>query len=305
MMAGLINTTAQPAIVAPPATKPVTPVAWNVTKPQTVQGQVAGIIAENSPLQQLATTSATQQANTRGLVNSSMAVGAAQDATIKSALPIAQQDAQTYGAAAQANAAAKNDTSKFNAELSSKEGMFAAEQSGLNTRFAQEQAGIGERFATEQAGIGERFAAEQSGLNTRFTQELEQNMEQFNLSEANKTALLDLEQQYKQSIQTSANTATLFNSYFQQIAAIQTSPNLDADGKETAIANLTTMLQDGVAAQDAVSGLNIEALVFPDAPATTPAAPTTAPAVVTPSNSSNSSSYSSLSTNRDWWRENG
>ncbi len=35
-------------------------------------------------------------ANSRGLLNSSIAVGAARDAVLKNALPIAQQDAQTY-----------------------------------------------------------------------------------------------------------------------------------------------------------------------------------------------------------------
>lgn len=115
----------QPIVRTPNTeTTPVNRSQLEVTSPQTVQGQMADIIAQDSPLQQLATTSALQQANTRGLINSSMAVGAAQDAVIRSALPIAQQDAQTQAAAAQLNVTEANKLGMFGAELSSKDQQF-------------------------------------------------------------------------------------------------------------------------------------------------------------------------------------
>lgn len=62
----------------------------------TVEGRVAGIVGKDSPLQQLAKTKALQQSQQRGLLNTSMAVGAAQKANMEAALPIAQQDAAFY-----------------------------------------------------------------------------------------------------------------------------------------------------------------------------------------------------------------
>ena len=59
----------------------------------TVQGQLNGILSSNSPLMKRAETFGKQQANRRGLLNSSMAAGASQGAMIEAALPIAQQDA--------------------------------------------------------------------------------------------------------------------------------------------------------------------------------------------------------------------
>jgi hypothetical protein len=56
---------------------------WSVDNSnQTVQNQLKGIIEANSPLMQQARTNALQAMNQRGLVNSSMAIGAGQDAVI-------------------------------------------------------------------------------------------------------------------------------------------------------------------------------------------------------------------------------
>ncbi len=59
----------------------------------TVQGQMKGLMSQDSNLMKQARTQGLQQANKRGLLNSSMAVGASQDAMARQALPIAQQDA--------------------------------------------------------------------------------------------------------------------------------------------------------------------------------------------------------------------
>lgn len=81
----------------------------------TVEGRIPGIIASNSPLMEQAKTASLQQMNSRGIINSSMAVGAGQDAVMKSAIPIASQDAATSFAAKQANQAAENTAGEFGA----------------------------------------------------------------------------------------------------------------------------------------------------------------------------------------------
>lgn len=81
---------------------------WNVTSPQTVQGQTAGIIAAESPLMQQARGRAMQQMNERGLINSSLAAQAAQDAVMDRAIQIGSQDASTNASSAQFNANQQN-----------------------------------------------------------------------------------------------------------------------------------------------------------------------------------------------------
>ena len=76
----------------------------------TVAGQMRGLLAENSPYLQVARTGAMQTAAGRGLLNSSMAAGAGEEAAIRQALPIAQQDAQTYADLGKQNAKTISDS---------------------------------------------------------------------------------------------------------------------------------------------------------------------------------------------------
>lgn len=65
-----------------------------VPEDDSVATQVNKITSQNSPLMQQAKTQGLQQAGKRGLLNSSMSVGAVQDSTYRAAVPIASQNAQ-------------------------------------------------------------------------------------------------------------------------------------------------------------------------------------------------------------------
>lgn len=82
---------------------------------ETVAGQLNTVLASGSPVLERARTDARQAANARGLINTSMAVGAGEDAAIRSALPIATADANTYSTAARENTAAENTALSTNA----------------------------------------------------------------------------------------------------------------------------------------------------------------------------------------------
>jgi hypothetical protein len=58
-----------------------------------VAAQVTKLASQDSALNKMARTEGLKAANRRGLLNSSMAVGAAQDAVLQNVLPIAQQEA--------------------------------------------------------------------------------------------------------------------------------------------------------------------------------------------------------------------
>lgn len=79
----------------------------------------AGINAiTQGPIGQLATAQANEKSNSNGLLNSSMAVGAAQNAVLQAAIPIAQSDAQAQNAVGIANTEAQNANTTLNANLS-------------------------------------------------------------------------------------------------------------------------------------------------------------------------------------------
>lgn len=79
-----------------PAGSTYKPELGAVTADQTVQGQLGGILSAGNPLLEGAKARAQQQANARGLQNSSMAVQSGEEAIVNTALPIAQQDAAAY-----------------------------------------------------------------------------------------------------------------------------------------------------------------------------------------------------------------
>lgn len=108
-----------------PTTATVTP--WNVTDDQLVEKRLGGIIADDSKLMQMARGGALQQMNERGLANSSMAVGAAQDAVMRNALQIATPDAATFANSAQFNANANNTVGMFNADAANRAAMSNAD----------------------------------------------------------------------------------------------------------------------------------------------------------------------------------
>jgi hypothetical protein len=88
---------------APPNPVDYQPVLAEVQRPQTVQGQIGDILKTGNPLLEAAKARAMQTANARGLMNSSIAAQAGEEAVVNTALPIAQADAARYGTVADRN----------------------------------------------------------------------------------------------------------------------------------------------------------------------------------------------------------
>jgi len=120
----LAPTASVPKAEAPPA---VVPGNVTVGNKETVAGQMHGILQDpNNPLNVQAQTYGEAFANRRGLLNSSIAATAAQDALYKNALPIASQDASTNYDANKTNVGNKLTAGMFNNDLTSRLGMFNA-----------------------------------------------------------------------------------------------------------------------------------------------------------------------------------
>ena len=135
-----------------PSTTPstTTPTNWNVTPEQTVQGQIGGIINSNSPLRDRANARSMEAANSKGLINSSMAVQAGEAALYDAALPIAQQDAATQAQAAQFNV---GTSSQF---------ALAAQAQGFNLKtMSAQQLNTMEQMAKAQGFNLETLSAQQ------------------------------------------------------------------------------------------------------------------------------------------------
>ena len=106
----LAASSSSPAMPSLPSIDPpkVSPTLSTVQGNETVKGQLGDLFDTANPLMVQARERASRSATGRGLQNSSLATQAGEQAFIGSALPIAQQDAQTYSQRAQQNNATEN-----------------------------------------------------------------------------------------------------------------------------------------------------------------------------------------------------
>jgi len=145
----LINAVAQDAVLNPTM--------------GTVAGQINTIIGADSPLMQQAKTTALQDQNARGTLNSSMAIGAGQDATYRAALPIATSDARAYNDFSLVNAAAQNNVSATNAAAANQQNQFNT--ASTNTQLSSAAA---DTFQQSQTTLNADIAAESAKVERDF-----------------------------------------------------------------------------------------------------------------------------------------
>ena len=284
------------------------PTKWNMDSNQTVQGQLNNVIAADSPLMQQAKTGALQQMNQRGLINSSMAIGAGQDAVIKNALPIAQQDATMYGRSNEFNATAGNQAGQFNTGAANQ--AAAQNQQAINTA-AQFNAGTltdASKFNMSSGLQNSQFNAsqqnsqreanaqrqQQANLATADTQNkmvIQQldnafkatmasadNQTKIQLQEIDATtrkSLATTESEFKQLMQTSASATDLYQQAIKNINDLVMNGELDAAAISAATATQLKNMQMGLAVLDSlnnnITGLK-DLISIESPPAVTPPA---------------------------------
>jgi hypothetical protein len=219
------------------------PTAFTVQPNQTVQGQLTGLMDPNSPLIQQAETRANQQANSRGLLNSSIANTGAQEAAYAAAIPIATTDAATYNNAAGYNANESNIFAMQNANAQNAAGQFGA---NANNTLMGEQLG-----ANTQTSIA-------------------------NGNQATQQQIAQMQTNAQKSFYGASDATQLANNYQAAIAQIG-SLNMDEASKQALQNNIFSAYQQAVAALDQKLGIpNTSGMLsFNPAPVTTPTAPAT------------------------------
>lgn len=247
----------------PSGMKPLQVAQWTPDTNSTVQGQLTNVLDKSSPLMDRAATKAAQTMNSRGLLNSSMAIGAGQSALYDAALPIAQQDANTFAAAGKANADAQNASNTLQAQF------------GQQTRLAMLDANTQKDLQAADAAL--KTGMQNTDNNVRQSMQqyelsIQQAMNQTNeegkiklaqMDADNRLSLAKIEADYKNQLQQSQSSAVTYQSMVDSITKIMLDPNLDAEGKQTAINGTTTLYRNALEMQSKVSGLNLGTILAP------------------------------------------
>ena len=202
----------------------------------TVAGQMRGLLAENSPYLQVARTGALQTAAGRGLLNSSIAAGAGEEAAIKQALPIAQQDAQTYADIGKQNAKAYSD-------------------SILNTQVAQLEHQKSLANAKITGALTTQEAAKQ--FETQRISESAQ-LQRLEIENSMKAVLQDDQLESAERQQLSQVVGSMGNEALGAVERILRDTNIEAGAKQSAIDAVMRNYRANASTAGAVFGLNLK-----------------------------------------------
>jgi hypothetical protein len=260
-----------------------TPTEWGADDSQTVQGQVAKITAAGGPLQTLAATRSKQEMNARGMLNSSMAIGAGQKALYEAALPIAQQDANTSAQRGQFNAGQANQTSQFNAASQNEAGQFNASEANklesarfdLAGKLSMADKDTASKMALQENDAASRLMLQdraQADALARMSQQFKDNQGMLELQ--NKLADQSFPKQFAASFTTQMTD---------KVGAILADPNLKPEGKQNAVQNAIDFANQSLSWIGKMYGVAFPGFTAPAAaplptPGTTPADQPGAPA---------------------------
>lgn len=229
-----------------PTAATYTPTMQSVGEKSTVQNQLANITANGSALNTQAETAAKKAMSGRGLLNSSIAVGAGQEAVLKSALPIAQQDASTYAQTDAANAGYANSADQFNA---GQKNQLTGQLIGSDTSLAVADKNIASQQLISDRDNATKLQLQQLDADTRKSLA--------SLDEATKVKLQGLESADKQLLQTNISAANMYAQLAQALSQISTSTSMDAAGKQQATDNQINLFRQQLQAVGQVSGLDL------------------------------------------------
>ncbi|PPC86674.1 MAG: hypothetical protein CTY37_05310, partial [Methylotenera sp.] len=199
-----------------PTTAASTTAATRTLNPdELLSTQLNKVIGQDSALLQQARGNASKAANSRGLLNSSLAVQAGEAAVLDRALPIAQYDAGANTNVLSTNQANTQQSNIFN----------AGQEQDIN------------KFNTSTATQNSQFNANEANKNS-IVNASEQNkiLAQF-LDQGNKLQLADIEASYRVLMQTEASASTLYQQSVRNISDILVNPDLTPEAKTQAVNN--------------------------------------------------------------------
>ncbi len=228
---------------------------------QTVQGQLAAILAAGNPLLVQAQTRAKQEANRRGLLNSSMAVGAGESALYDAAMPIAQSDAGAYNQAALSNADLAQQTELANVGARNRAQEVNIGELGTTNRFNVGAANTAAQQTAQEQNLNRRFSAEQTQQTSLADADNQMKLMLQQMDANTRTDLVNIEANYRTLMQASDSASSLYSQTLKNIADITSNPALDAAAKNAAIARQKEFLQNGMNLIGAMNNIGVAELL--------------------------------------------
>lgn len=215
---------------------------WQNSPDQSVAGQLQAITSQDSPLMQLARTEGNQQAQQRGLLNSSLGIQSAQDAVLRNALPVAQADAAQAARVKGYNVDTLNKADQFNMQNAQQ-----TKERIANNAYDKEKLGLINTYDWKKTNAG--FAQDKAMENLK---------NQYDFSKTQYTTKAD------HDIKTRDLYTQLAKSYSDNIASINKDPNMTQQAKDYAVYQNYTDMRNQIQLLNAVGKIpNVADLLKP------------------------------------------
>ncbi len=212
--------------------------------------RVADIARTDGPLMQLADTRAKQEMNRRGLLNSSMAVGAGQAAVLSAATPLAQTDAQLSQQMDVQGMQATNQAARDNAGI-------RAEAAGQGVKLSESA----RQFGVNEQGTNDRFAQDQNNRLLIQAREAASRQTIAQMGDTNRLAAIELENKWRSDLNANQDLSKAWGTMMEGVNQIQTNRDLDGATKTTLVQQRLDQFARFAAHIKRASGVDVEDLL--------------------------------------------
>ena len=254
---GIIESQATPAQTAP-VPGIYQPQPYEASQNELVSAQVSRLLGENSKYLQQNRTQAQQAAHARGLGNTAMAAGWGQEAAIKSALPIAQQDAGYYQ-----NRGLEDQKGIISSHLQKQKGDIDKDllATDIASQEKQQQVGIAANKALQAQQDTAYMERLQVEISARSDLQAEQNAAEAlrqKVEIAAQQKLAELEFDRETQVQLTDSLGTLSQQFQRETAEILTNPDFKtAADRNKALQSSAKAYQDSVNLMASLSGVKV------------------------------------------------
>lgn len=231
-----------------------TPSTFSVKPDQTVETRVNNLIGQDSSLMQQARRRADEQMNQRGLLNSPMAIGAAQDAVISAATPIAMADAATYERAGTNTTNAENAAKAFTAGAGNTASLAESDYATRSLMQTMSDKAALERTQADNDTRALIQSMSDKAALTRTELTSDTQLKLGAIDQETKKFLGQLDSDNRQLLQTNQGLSQMYQETVKNIAAIATSDTMTAQAKRDATQAQLNLLNQALQASSTVAG---------------------------------------------------
>ena len=295
-----VNLSSTQGVVAPQQAAPrqdFTSQYTNTAPEETVESRLTNLLKRDNPYLASARSGAMQQANSRGLLNTSIAAGAGESAAIQSALPIAQQDAGFYQNRNLAGQQGEIQSSLSAQQANQQKGLYET-QGAISSRLAEQEFGHQKQLSMQEYAQ-QRGLAELGYKHEKEMKDADMAWNKIDLNARMQVEYDRLSQENKARFDQTSNAIS--EQYQKDLLEVLLNPHFKTkEDRQAAIDNLNYLTEQRMTIASKIAGVTLSW----SAPTKSPVYPTKPPfEKIKPKTITNNKATKTTSSDDDRWKD--